>query len=80
MITSNSGPTIHLEAVHDDSVADHMSPFVQTINIDAPIMNAARVLVGEHIHRLVIVNDDLRPIGVLSSLDLVATMIAAVEE
>ena len=80
LVVKKTGSTLQLETCRDDYVADHMSPFVQTIHIDAPIMNAARVLVGEHIHRLVIVDEDLKPIGILSSLDLVATMIAAVEE
>jgi CBS domain-containing protein len=61
-------------------VEDHMSPLVQTIDAAAPIMNAARVLCRERIHRLIIVDDHQRPVGIVSTLDLVASMIAAVEE
>ena len=64
----------------DAAVGSFMSPVVQTINPDASILNAARVLLREHIHRLVIVGEDQEPIGVLSSLDLVGCMVAAVEE
>ncbi len=62
------------------TVAEVMSPVVQTISPQAPIMNAARALCREHIHRLVIVDAEKKPVGVLSSLDLVAAMVAAVEE
>ena len=80
----SSQPTNRFESggvEHDHQcVTDYMSPVVQTVSKDAPIMNAARLLVGEHLHRLVIVDDDERPIGILSSLDLVGCMIVAVEE
>ena len=71
---------ICIESLQEDRVSEHMSPVVQTISQDTPIMNAARVLLAEHIHRLVIVDEDLRPAGVLTSLDIVACMVAAVEE
>lgn len=61
-------------------IEDHMSPVVQTVDVGAPIMSAARVLCREHIHRLIIVDEKHRPVGVLSSLDLVASMVAAIEE
>lgn len=80
LVVKKTGTSIRVEACREDLVSDHMSPFVQTIHIDAPILNAGRVLVGEHIHRIVIIDEDHTPIGILSSLDLVATMIAAVEE
>lgn len=71
---------IHIEAYPEDRVREHMSPLVQTIDVNATMMNAARVMCGEHIHRLVIIDETNRPIGVVSSLDLVATMVAAIEE
>ena len=76
-----TGDTIPAVAAVDDTlVADHMSPLVQTVGVASPIMNAARIMCREHIHRLIIVDDDQRPIGVVSSLDLVAAMVAAIEE
>jgi CBS domain-containing protein len=66
--------------IAEDRVSEHMSPAVQTINQSASLINAARVMCREHIHRLVIVDRDERPVGVVSSLDLVAALVAAVEE
>ena len=78
-VAKNDSP-IRVEVVQEDRVGTHMSAFVQTVPQDATILNAARILVNEHIHRLVIVDDDQRPIGFLSSLDLVACLVAVVEE
>ena len=69
-----------IEAIAEDRVNEHMSPAVQTINETASLVNAARVLCREHIHRLIIIDQDERPLGVVSSLDLVAAMVAAIEE
>ena len=63
-----------------DSVRDFMSPIVRTIAEEAPILNAARVMCEEHIHRLVVVDGANQPAGILTSLDLVACMVVAVEE
>jgi CBS domain-containing protein len=71
---------VEMKVAANESVADCMSPLVQTIEASASIINAARILCRERIHRLVIVDDDQRPVGVVSSLDIIASMVAAVEE
>jgi CBS domain-containing protein len=71
---------MQVEMIADDRVSEHMSPAVQTISQTATLINAARVLCREHIHRLVIIDSDERPVGMVSSLDLVAALVAAVEE
>jgi CBS domain-containing protein len=73
------GP-FHIEMIAQDRVSEHMSPAVQTISETASLINAARVMCREHIHRLVIIDSDDRPVGLVSSLDLVAALVAAVEE
>ena len=65
-----------LDQIGNELVEEHMSPMVQTVSEMSPITSAARIMCREHIHRLVIVDDDQRPVGVVSSLDLVASMIA----
>jgi CBS domain-containing protein len=69
-----------IDTIAHDRVREHMSPAVQTIHETATLINAARVMCREHIHRLVIIDRDERPLGMVSSLDLIAAMIAAVEE
>ena len=75
-----AGRPVSINTMSEDRVSEHMSPAVQTINKTASLINAARVMCREHIHRLIIVDEAEHPVGVVSSLDLVAAMIAAVEE
>jgi len=68
------------ELAGEDCVSARMSPLVQTIDAESPVLNAARMMCQEHIHRLVVVDEQQRPVGIVSTLDLVAAMIAVVEE
>lgn len=61
-------------------VRQSMSPAVETIAEEATLMEAARKLCSLHIHRLPVVADDGRVVGWISSLDVVAAMINAIEE
>ncbi len=69
-----------IDEVGHDLVRRRMSSAVQTISENSPLLTAARCLCNEHIHRLVVVDKNVKPVGVLSSLDLVATLLALVEE
>jgi CBS domain-containing protein len=53
-------------------VADVMSSPAITIDLDAPLIDAARLMRDEKVHRLVAVDDAGRAIGVLSSMDFVS--------
>lgn len=63
-----------------DLVASHMSVLVQTVATEQPLTEAARLMCQNHIHRLVVLDDQGRPVGVLTALDVVAALINAVEE
>jgi CBS-domain-containing membrane protein len=73
------GP-FHVEDVHTDLVSNHMSSAVQTVSTNTTIIEAARVMCGEHIHRLVVLDHAQRPVGVASSLDVIAAVVNAVNE
>ena len=45
-----------------------------TVHVETPIRRAADLMVDRHIHRLVVVDDQDRPVGILSSLDLLKTL------
>jgi CBS-domain-containing membrane protein len=70
----------HVEYVHTDLVSNHMSSAVQTVSTNTTIIEAARVMCGEHIHRLVVLDHAQRPVGVASSLDVIAAVVNAVNE
>lgn len=63
-----------------DLVASHMSALVQSVANEQPLTGAARRMCQNHIHRLVVLDDQGRPSGVLTALDIVAALLSAVEE
>jgi CBS-domain-containing membrane protein len=77
--TSPSEP-YRIESLVDHVVSTQMSPYVRTISQDAMILTAAKIMCDEGIHRLVVINEYNRPVGIISTLDLVASLVAAFEE
>lgn len=67
------------DKVRHDLVQSRMSTAVQTIKEDALLLTAASCMCNEHIHRLLVVDKNTKPVGVLSSLDIVATLITLAE-
>ncbi|HCK41857.1 MAG TPA: hypothetical protein DHW22_09515 [Planctomycetaceae bacterium] len=63
----------------NDYVRNHMSMAVQTIDHECSLLQSARCMCNQHIHRLVVLDHD-RPIGIITSLDLIAAFLATVEE
>ena len=71
----------HLEYIDGDAwrrmtVADVMTSQVLTVTPDTALSVAAKVMVEQHIHRIVVVsdNDPCNPVGILSMGDLVRDM------
>ena len=62
------------------SVAEVMSPSPITLSADAPMMDSARRMVREHIHRVVVADDENHATGVITSLDVVAALVKAIAE
>lgn len=69
-----------IDEVRQDLVRRHMTSAVQTISEDCSLQQAARCLCQEHIHRLIVIDDECRPVGVLTSMDLVAAAFSAQHE
>ena len=53
-------------------VADLMTSPPITVDVTTPVVEAARLMRDEKVHRVVVVDDADRPLGVLSSMDFVA--------
>lgn len=73
------GGAYHVEEVIEDRVANHMTAAVQTISPESTLLQAARCMCLEHVHRLIVVDGSNRPIGVLSTLDVLAAFIATMD-
>lgn len=80
LVQDSPGEPYHVETVEADAVRNYMTPEVQSISKESPILDAARIMCSSHIHRLLVLDDQKRSIGVVSSLDLVAAMVKAIEE
>lgn len=69
-----------VEEVGGDRVRTYMSPAVQTIDSSALLLDAARRMCALHVHRLPVLDASGRAAGIVTSLDLVAAMVHAVDE
>lgn len=63
------------EYVPWNSVRKFMSTAVQTVSCDTPLLQAGEIMCVEHIHRLFVLNERSVPIGVISTLDIVASLV-----
>ena len=53
---------------------DVMTPHVVSISEDATVEEAAKKLLGSKIHRLLVVGEDGKPLGILSTTDIIREM------
>ncbi len=71
---------VEIEEVDDEIVAANMSTAVQAIAADMLVLQAAREMCVGHVHRLPVLDEHGRPQGVISSLDIVAALLNAIDE
>jgi CBS domain-containing protein len=65
-------------ALPEDEVRLYMTPDPVPVPPDAPIGVLARAMVDAHIHRLIVLGEGGRPVGVISSMDILAAVAASV--
>ena len=80
LVQDKPGEPYHVETLSHDVVQNYMSEDVQSISRSATIIEAARGMCAAHIHRIVVLDEANHPVGLVSSLDLVAAMVKAIEE
>lgn len=64
----------------EDVAGTYMSTGVQTIPASASILQASRIMCSQHVHQLPVVNHEGRPVGVISTMDLIAALNNAIDE
>ena len=69
-----------LENLPANDVRQFMTPDPVTVKPDIPIRNLARQMIDAHIHRVIVVDDERKPVGIVTSTNLLAAMAYAVEE
>ncbi len=75
VVKDGAAGTFRISDLPQDRVAKYMSSAVQTVPESATVYQAARCMSGERIHRLFVLDRAERPVGVLTSLDLVTAML-----
>jgi CBS domain-containing protein len=63
-----------IEDLPADAVRCYMTTDIVTAGPDSPLPRLARMMIDAHIHRIIVVDEEKRPIGVVSSTDLLAAM------
>jgi CBS-domain-containing membrane protein len=79
-LVGGANEPLHIESIDGDLVARFMSAAVQTVAADASLVQAAKIMDAQHIHRLVVIDAKGFPVGMLSSMDVVAAVVNAVDE
>lgn len=57
-----------------------MSSTVQSLRPGEPLVKAARMMCEQHLHRVPVVDDQGRVVGIVSTMDVVAALINALDE
>jgi CBS-domain-containing membrane protein len=68
---------VNLEMLPKDEVRRHMSTDLVTADPATVITDLARRMLDAHIHRIVVLDKDRHPVGVVSSTDIVAAVACA---
>ncbi len=68
------------DALPADSVSRYMTPDPVMVPPTTPIGDLAQRMVDAHIHRLIVAGEDRRPIGIVSSTDVLAAVARTARE
>lgn len=64
----------------EGSVRDYMTPDPVTVRPETPITRLARMMRDAHVHRVIVVDERCRPLGIVSSTDIVAAVARAEQD
>jgi CBS domain-containing protein len=70
---------VEVEKLPTDAVSHYMTADPVTVPTDTSIITLARMMIDAHIHRVIVVDEEDRPIGIVSSIDILAAL-ARMEE
>lgn len=63
-----------------DTIESLMSSKVKSIRPDASLLQVASAMCSQHVHRLPVIDRDGKPIGIVSTMDVVAALLNAIDE
>jgi ABC-type proline/glycine betaine transport system ATPase subunit len=65
---------VETEELPENAVRHHMTKDVVTVSENTPMGELAQTMLDAHIHRLIVVDSERRPVGVISSADILAAV------
>ncbi len=80
LVDSPGEQPLHISPVAEDMVNSHMTRAVQSVGPDVSLLKAAHIMNAEHIHRLPVLDADGRAVGIVSTMDIVSSLVCAVDE
>ena len=64
----------------EERVGGEMSSGVRSVQPEQTLLTAARIMCEKHVHRLPVLNLDGKPVGLITSMDVVAALVNAIDE
>jgi CBS-domain-containing membrane protein len=64
----------------EDVAATYMSSGVQTVAPTTPLLQAANIQCAQHVHHLPVVDHAGKPIGMVSTMDIISALLKALTE
>jgi len=68
---------VEAEDEHEECVADYMNKDPVCVSRGTSIGAIARMMINAHIHRVIVVDEDQHPVGIVSSTDVLAAVAQA---
>src|SRR5579875_130138 len=65
---------VNVEQLPTESVGQFMTPDPVTVAVDTPLTELAQRMVDAHVHRVIVVDQCHRPVGIVSSTDMLAAI------
>jgi CBS domain-containing protein len=71
---------VEVEKLPADQVRNFMTPNPVTVRPTTSLRGLARMMIDAHIHRVIVVDEERRPVGIVSSTDVLAAVAYAEDE
>jgi CBS domain-containing protein len=71
---------VELEKLPANDVGRYMTPDPVTTGPEALLPSLARTMIDAHVHRVIVVDESRKPIGIVSSTDILAALAYAGQE
>jgi CBS domain-containing protein len=71
---------VEAEDLPEESVQDHMTSDPVMVPPSAAITELAQIMLDAHIHRVIVVDEEARPVGVVSTTDILAAVAQAARQ